>query len=178
MTATTAALAAPAPAVLDDGRRTLARHGDGWRLERTQVVARPLDEVWRFFERPENLEDITPGFLRFHIVTPRPVPMHLDAWIQYRLRLFGLPVHWRTRITRHEPPHAFVDEQKEGPFARWIHLHEFRAHPRGTWMLDRVDYKEPLGPLGLAAHHLFTARLVDRIFDHRRAAIRRLLEGA
>lgn len=178
MQAATVAVAPVDDRVLPDGLRTLARHGDGWRLERTQVIARPLDEVWRFFERPENLEDITPSFLRFHILTPRPVPMHAGAWIDYRLRLHGVPVRWRTQITRHEPPHAFVDEQKQGPFARWIHLHEFRPHPRGTWMLDRVDYKEPLGPLGLVAHHLYTARLVDRIFDHRRAVVQRLLEGA
>jgi hypothetical protein len=45
-------------------------------------------------------------------------------------------------------------------------------------MLDRVDYKEPLGPLGTIAHHLYTKDLVDRIFDHRREAVRRRLEGA
>ena len=83
-----------------DGQHSLSRHGDGWRLERTQVIARPLSEVWAFFERPENLESITPDFLRFHILTPKPVPMHKDAWIQYRLRLHGIPVHWRTQITR------------------------------------------------------------------------------
>jgi len=172
----------PATALADlpplvDGLRRLARHEDGWRLERTQIIARPLEEVWSFFERPENLEGITPDFLRFHILTPRPVPMHKDAWIDYRLKLHGIPVRWRTQITRHDPPRAFVDEQKSGPFARWIHLHEFRSHPRGTWMLDRVDYKEPLGPLGAIAHHAYSRRLVDRIFDHRREAIRQRLEG-
>lgn len=161
--------------LLDNQHRS-SRHGDGWRLERTQVIARPLPEVWAFFERPENLESITPDFLRFHILTPKPVPMHKDAWIQYRLRLHGIPVNWRTQITRHEPPYAFVDEQKEGPFARWVHLHEFREHPEGTWMLDRVDYKEPMGVLGWVAHHVYTRRLVERIFEYRRGVIRERLE--
>ena len=153
----------------------LVRTQGGWRLERTQVLHRPRTEVFAFFERPENLEDITPAFLRFHIVTPKPVPMHAGAWIDYSLRLYGVPVSWRTQITRYEPGHLFVDEQKRGPFARWVHTHEFRDHPRGTWMKDTVEFAAPLGPLGRLAEALFVKRLVERIFDHRRDAIPSLL---
>jgi len=166
-----AALLAPA----DDATR-LARIDRGWRLESVQVVERPLDEVFPFFERPENLEAITPPWLNFRILTESPVPMHVDARIDYRLSLFGVPLRWRTRIVRHEPGRAFVDEQESGPFALWHHTHEFRSHPRGTWMLDRVDFRAPLGPIGTLAHHLFVGRLVQRIFEHRRARIVELLE--
>ncbi len=166
-----------AATTLPSNGSNLSRIERGWRLEHVQVIARPLEEVFPFFERPENLESITPPWLRFRILTPSPVPMHVDARIDYRLALFGVPLRWRTRIVRHEPGRAFVDEQESGPFALWHHTHEFRRHPRGTWMLDRVDFRAPLGPVGTLAHHLFVGRLVSRIFAHRRARIAEILES-
>ncbi len=150
---------------------------DGGVLESVQVIARPIDDVFPFFDRPENLEAITPAWLSFRILTPRPVPMHEDARIDYRLRLFGWPLRWRTRIARYEPGSAFVDEQESGPFALWRHLHEFRPHPRGTWMLDRVEFRVPFGVLGRIVQRLLVGPLVRRIFEHRRRRIVELLEN-
>lgn len=149
----------------------------GWRLEQTQILPRALSEVFPFFERPENLEAITPAFLRFHVRTPSPVPMHAGARIEYRLSLFGIPFTWRTVIDVHEPGVRFVDRQESGPFAVWIHTHEFRAHPRGTCMTDVVEYRAPLGPLGRAAEFLFVRRLVARIFAHRAGVMARRFGG-
>lgn len=143
----------------------------GWRLERAQVLPVPIEQVFPFFERPENLEALTPEFLRFEILTPRPVPMHLDARIEYRIRLFGIPMRWRTRITAYEPGKSFVDVQESGPYALWEHTHTFERLPRGTLMRDRVDYRPRFGPLGTLARGIFVARMVERIFDHRARAV-------
>jgi ligand-binding SRPBCC domain-containing protein len=146
-----------------------------FRLERTQFVPRPLPEVFAFFADAGNLERITPGFLRFRILTPRPVPMHPGALIDYRLSLFGIPFRWTSRIDLFEPGARFVDSQVRGPYARWVHLHEFHEAPGGTLVVDGVEYALPLGPLGILARALFVRRSLERIFDHRAAALRRLL---
>lgn len=143
----------------------------GWRLERVQILPSALEDVFPFFERPENLEALTPPYLRFEILTARPVPMHLDARIEYRIRLFGVPMRWRTRIAAYEPGRRFVDVQESGPYALWEHTHEFERHPRGTRMFDRVDYRPRFGPLGTLARGLFVARMVERIFDFRARAV-------
>jgi ligand-binding SRPBCC domain-containing protein len=137
---------------------SLRRIADGWRLEQVQTIARPLDDVFPFFEAPENLESITPSWLRFSIRTPSPVPMHVGARIDYRLALFGVPLWWRTRIVAHEPGRSFVDVQESGPFALWRHVHEFRAEGRATVMQDRVDFRAPLGPIGRVAERLIVGR--------------------
>ena len=144
-------------------------------LTRTQLVARPVDEVFAFFADAANLEALTPAFLRFRILTPMPLTMRAGTRIDYRMVLFGVPVRWKTRITDWQPGRRFVDEQESGPYALWRHTHEFEAQGSSTLMRDVVDYAEPFGPLGIIAHALFVRRTVERIFDFRREAIERLL---
>jgi ligand-binding SRPBCC domain-containing protein len=134
-------------------------------LEREQVVARPLAEVFDFFSRAENLEALTPNFLRFSILTPPPIEMKAGAVIEYRLSLYGIPVRWKTLIEVWEEERRFVDLQVKGPYRTWRHEHRFEAAGGSTVMRDRVDYSLPMGPLGGLAHALFVRRSVRRIFD-------------
>ena len=146
-------------------------------LRRTQLVGRPLPEVFAFFSDAANLDALTPPFLHFRILTPMPIELCAGAQLDYQLSLFGLPVRWRTCITDWRPEERFVDEQESGPYALWRHTHEFEARGASTLMRDVVDYSEPLGPIGAVAHVLFVRRTLDRIFDFRRDAIVRLLDG-
>ena len=140
-------------------------------LERHQVLPRGRDEVFGFFADAFNLEAITPAWLRFRIVTPRPVEMRVGALIEYRLALHRIPVSWLTRIEIWEPGERFVDTQVRGPYRLWRHTHTFDDHPEGTLVRDSVSYEIPLGRLGGVADRLLVRRDLGRIFDHRRAAV-------
>ena len=146
-------------------------------LRREQLIGRPRHEVFAFFSDASNLEQITPGFLKFRITTPKPIEVREGALIDYRLSLFGVPFTWRTRIEKYEPEERFVDTQLRGPYRVWNHLHEFEEVPGGTKMTDRVEYEVPLGPLGSIARVLFVRRMLEAIFDHRAKTIARLFEG-
>ena len=99
--------------------------------------------------------------------------------IDYRLRLHGVPVRWRTRIEVWDPPRRFVDVQLHGPYALWEHTHTFEPDGDGAVVIrDRVRYALPLGPLGRIAHAVFVRRDVERIFDHRRDAVAARLGAA
>jgi hypothetical protein len=80
------------------------------RLEREQIIRRPRSQVFAFFSQARNLERLTPGFLKFRILTEDPIVMQTGALIDYQIRLFGVPMHWRTRIERFEPETYFVAE--------------------------------------------------------------------
>ncbi|NQW04989.1 MAG: SRPBCC family protein [Acidobacteria bacterium] len=144
-------------------------------LSRSQVVARPLDQVFAFFSDAANLQALTPSFLNFRILTPMPIEMRTGAVIDYQLSLFGIPQRWRTRITDWQPGVQFVDEQESGPYTLWRHTHRFEPQGESTIIHDTVEYQEPLGPLGQVAHVLFVKRTLDRVFDFRRNATDRLL---
>jgi len=145
-------------------------------LARAQRLPGTPMEVFPFFADAGNLEAITPPWLGFSVVTPRPIEMRPGALVEYRLILHRLPISWLTRIEAWEPGVRFVDAQLTGPYRLWHHTHEFEADgPDHTVMRDTVRYALPLGPLGEVAHRMFVARDLQRIFDFRRDAVPRLL---
>ena len=141
-------------------------------LLETQIeLARPIDEVFSFFADAANLERLTPPWLRFQILTPRPITMHVGTIIDYRLRLRGFPIRWQSEITAWDPPFRFVDEQRRGPYRRWVHLHRFEARECHTLVTDRVEYAV-FG--GSKVNRLFVAPDLTRIFAYRHQVLQDL----
>jgi ligand-binding SRPBCC domain-containing protein len=143
-------------------------------LESSILLPLPREEVFSFFADASNLERITPPHLRFRILSPVPIEMGPGTRIQYRLSLFRIPFSWSSVISEWDPPSKFVDEQVRGPYARWVHTHEFVEERDATSIRDRVEYELPLGRLGRLAQPLVRYEL-GRIFRFRGDSIRALL---
>lgn len=152
-------------------RRPVSRSLRIYRIRREQFVHAPLDRVFSFFSRPENLARLTPADLGFSILTPSPIHMKPGTVIDYTIRLWKLRVRWTTLITAYDPPGSFVDTQVRGPYAFWHHIHTFSARENGTVITDEVQYALPFGWIGRVAHALFVRRRLGKIFDHRRDVI-------
>ncbi len=144
-------------------------------LQAECVVDKPLDDTFAFFADAHNLDRITPPFLHFEILTPAPIDMQVGILIDYRLRLHGIPIRWRTKISVWQPPHRFVDEQIRGPYKRWIHTHDFEEHGVQTIIRDRVDYASPGWIFEPLLHYLFVGRDLDAIFRYRQERTLELL---
>ncbi len=142
------------------------------RLSASQFIARPIEDVFDFFSRPENLGRITPASMGFEFLTDDR-DMRDGLEIRYRIRpLLGIPMTWTTRITDYEPPIRFRDLQLKGPYARWEHSHTFEAVAGGTLVRDEIVYAVPFGPLGDLANRLVVRGELQRIFRHRAETIR------
>ncbi len=133
-----------------------------------QIVKAPLDQVFAFFSDAGNLGRLTPPWLKFEILTPRPIEMAAGALIDYRLRWHGIPMRWRTEIEVWEPGVRFVDRQIRGPYRLWRHEHLFEQHRGGTLVEDKIAYAAIGGRL---AHSLVVNRDVETIFNYRREAL-------
>ena len=136
-----------------------------------QFVPRPLDEVFAFFARAENLQELTPPWLHFRIVSIDPNPVRKGTLIRYALRWRIFPIRWTTEISEWEPPHRFVDQQRKGPYKLWRHEHRFAAEGTGTRITDEVHYQLSLGALGLIVHKLKVKQDVEAIFAYRAAIV-------
>ncbi|MAY75898.1 MAG: CDP-paratose 2-epimerase [Phycisphaerae bacterium] len=139
----------------------------GWIVEASQWLPATINDVWPFFTDARNLEAITPDTLSFNVITPGTIEMRRGALIDYKLRIRGVPVYWRTEIAAWEPGVRFVDRQIRGPYKRWEHEHTFEPEGAGTRCRDRVLYDVPGGPLAPIVNALIVQRDVDRIFRFR-----------
>ncbi len=144
----------------------------------TQDLPAPRDEVFAFFSDPANLEALTPPWLRFEVLTPKPLPRGEGALFDYRIRVRGLPLRWRTLIETFVPGEQFVDRQIAGPYALWHHTHRFEDLPPaadlpggGTRMTDQVRYRLGFGIFGRIVTALWVRRDIERIFEYRRQTL-------
>ena len=132
----------------------------------------PRAEVFPFFADPANLEALTPPWLKFEVLTPRPLPRGEGALFDYRIHVRGLGIRWRTLIEAFVPGEVFVDRQIAGPYALWHHTHRFEDLPNGgTRMTDRVRYRVGWGLFGRLATALWIRRDIERIFQYRREVL-------
>jgi ligand-binding SRPBCC domain-containing protein len=149
-------------------------------LRREQRLPGPPEAVFPFFADARNLEAITPPLLRFRLLTPEPVEMGVGTFLQYALRLRGVPVRWDTLIQAWEPPYRFVDVQVRGPYRLWHHTHELSPcdDGSGTLMRDTVRYSIGFGALGEVARRAVVARDLDSIFAYRAERVPELLAAS
>ncbi len=138
-------------------------------IETTIEINRPIVDVFRYFCRPENLNDITPPFLDFTILTPTPVVMQQEARIDYKLRLFGVPFRWQTLIHQWQPPFYFKDQQARGPYKLWRHDHFFEEKDGKVIMVDKIEYAIPGGIFEPLIYHLFVKHWLKKILSYRTA---------
>lgn len=150
------------------------REGEDYLLRTRVTLSHPIDRVFRFFADAANLARITPPQLGFIIRTPSPITMAPGTRIDYTIKLWGVPLRWRTEITRWNPPYEFEDTQLSGPYAKWVHRHRFNAEGADTVMEDEVRYRLPFGIAGRLAHFV-VRRQLRRIFTYREEAIHTLL---
>jgi len=136
-------------------------------LHKEQLIKKPIDEVFTFFKKPENLAIITPPSLAFQILTPLPIKMQTGALIDYTIRIRGLLVRWTTMVAEYNPPFSFVDVQIRGPYAFWHHAHIFEEAEEGTIMTDHVQYILPFGFLGRLVHRFTAEGPLDNILEYR-----------
>jgi uncharacterized protein (TIGR01777 family) len=133
-----------------------------------QYLPASAEEVFRFFSEAKNLEQITPPTLNFNVLNVSTPQIQKGTLIDYKLKIHGFPVKWRTLIDDWKPAEKFVDTQIKGPYQLWHHTHFFESLGSGTLMTDRVRYKLPMGFIGWVVAGLWVKSDVEKIFEFRR----------
>ena len=60
-----------------------------------------------------------------------------------------------------------VEEQRQGPFDRWIHRQGFEELPPGMQLTDEIDFEPPRGILGLTVTVATVMKDLEWIFAFR-----------
>ncbi len=146
------------------------------RLYRKTLIPAPIETVFDFFSRAENLDRITPSWLQFRILDPTPRDLKKQSRIRFSLKLNLFPVHWETEITEWDPPLSFVDKQIKGPYRQWEHLHRFTAQESHTLMEDAVVYRVPGWIFEPLIHLRFVHPKLEKIFDFREEQLTKIFQ--
>ncbi|HRG60011.1 MAG TPA: SRPBCC family protein [Bacteroidia bacterium] len=139
---------------------------------RKTIIKRPLNEVFDFFSKAENLNLLTPPELQFKILTPLPIEMKKGTLIDYKIKLNGISFTWKTEISKWQQNECFVDQQLKGPYKIWHHTHSFRAIEGGTEMIDEVKYLSPGWIFEPIIQGIYIKKKVEGIFDYRNTQLK------
>lgn len=134
-------------------------------------INQSIEEVFDFFSKAENLNLLTPPFLKFKILTPLPIKMGVGTFIDYKIILNGIPFKWKTKISKWEQNKVFVDEQIKGPYKVWIHEHKFEMVESGVKMTDTVQYQSPGWIFEPIINKLYIESKVKEIFAYRKKVL-------
>lgn len=149
-----------------------------FRLVKKQFVKADMNQIWKFFSLPQNLEAITPPWLRFKIKTLSSELMDNGTTIIYQLRLKGIPVTWKSVISEYEEKKQFKDEQLIGPYQIWEHMHIFERLRDGVLVIDDIVYSLPLGKVGTMVASWYVRKDVQQIFNYRAGVVAKTLNLA
>lgn len=137
----------------------------------------PPEEVFRFHQRPDALQLLTPSWETMRVVeSSGSLLSGSRVVLEGRFLLF--PLRWVAVHTEYDPPRVFADEQERGPFAYWRHRHMML--PDGdnhTILRDEVEYVLPLGWVGRWFGGRLIRKRLSALFDYRHETTRRLIEA-
>ncbi|MBK5290472.1 MAG: SRPBCC family protein [Acidobacteriia bacterium] len=105
------------------------------------LIAAPVAAVFRFHEREDALPLLSPSFPPVRVIGKTG---GIEAGSRVELQIG--PFNWVALHSAFEKNRFFEDRQVSGPFAAWVHRHEFEAMGDGTRLTDRIEFRLPGGP--------------------------------
>lgn len=140
-----------------------------YEINETQLLYSDIDTIWDFISSYKNLQEITPKYMNFQIVSQDlPEKIYPGMMIQYKVSpVANVPMTWLTEITQVKEGQYFVDEQRVGPYKIWHHEHWLSSHEKGVLMQDKITYQLPFGILGDIANAVMVKKQLVDIFKYR-----------
>ncbi len=137
----------------------------------------PPSRVFGFHESPGALKRLTPPWEKVEVESGGK-SIHVGSRVVLVTKLGPIPLRWVAEHVEYSPPHRFVDRQVTGPFASWVHRHEFLDDGQGgTILRDVVDFEPPLGAVGRFFGSGFLNAKLSKMFDYRHEMTRKIVEA-
>jgi uncharacterized protein len=139
-------------------------------FERRTLMPVSAEELFAWHERPGAFERLNPPY---DPATIEERTGGLEVGARTVIRVGPIGSRWVAEHTGYEPGRMFRDEQKSGPFKKWVHTHTFE--PKGesaSELVDQIDYELPLGGLGSFFGGGFASNTLERMFAYRHALTR------
>lgn len=143
-------------------------------FQASQTFPKPIAEVFGFFVQPINLTRISPPDLHMKVLEA-PARIQLGSRITVLGKRYGVPQRIVSEVVAFEADQFFADEQREGPFKKWLHWHLFELVAGGTQVTDRIEFEPPGGLMGLMMNAQVIERDLKAIYEFRSQKLREIL---
>lgn len=146
-------------------------------FETSLVLNAPLERVFDFAIRPENIARISPPVLGLRFVNP-PEEYTLGSKFEFKVQAWGTVQTSHFEIVEFDRPNVFVEIQLKGPMKSWRHEHRFASNAEGqTVVSNRIEFAPPGGLVGMLVTESKILDSMDDGFYHRHQQLKKLLEG-
>jgi ligand-binding SRPBCC domain-containing protein len=111
------------------------------------TLAAKAEEVFEFLRTPKHRVQLMPPEWRLELIES---PALLEAGVKttWKVNRFGMSQTLVYEVTDCETT-RLVEEQRQGPFRRWVQATSCRSIREGAFLQDEVDFEPPGGMLGL-----------------------------
>ena len=141
-------------------------------FQHTSLIAASPETVWRFHERSDILNLLTPPWQPVEAVR-REGGLGPGAVSEFRLWLGPIPVVWVARHTdEYEPNRLFTDIQASGPLDAWTHRHRFVPEGKHTRLTDDITFTLPAEWLSEPMIGWFVQQRLQDMFEYRHRVTR------
>ena len=132
----------------------------------TLEIARPLPELFKFLTKPKNLVQLAPPDLNLELLSA-PDMLSLGSKLIWKGRRWGISQQMTHEVSTYSPDKLIVVEQKQGPFARWVHANHFEATDTGTRIIEKIEFDPPGGMLGYLVTAATIAKDLEKLLAFR-----------
>jgi len=145
-------------------------------IQHSRVFPASRAQVFQFLFLEEAWErGIPPEFDSEQIEIGPPREKSILKW---RLTRFGLSFDWAVSIDYFKKNESVIISQKIGLFEEWTLTQTLLEHSeKECKLIDTLEYKMPLGLLGVLSDDLFLRREWRRLLESRHKKIDELLES-
>jgi hypothetical protein len=139
---------------------------------RRVVLPVPPEVAFDWHERPGAFARLSPPWQSVQVLAAQG-GIRDGATVTLDL---GAPAgRWSLRHEGYVAGRRFMDRQTAGPFASWLHTHDFTPAPGGCELIDSIEYTLPLAPFSGVARGFVESQL-DALFAWRHRVTRLDLE--
>ena len=113
----------------------------------------------------EAIDGVTTGLIK------------LDEHVTWKATHFGISQKLTSKITEFQRPSYFIDEMVKGSFKSFKHYHYFEWTEYGTLMIDRFEFKSPMGIIGRFVNVVILKKYMRNLLIKRNETIREFAES-
>jgi ligand-binding SRPBCC domain-containing protein len=145
-------------------------------VERKVAIAAPIEAVYGFHLDFENLEKISPSWMRSKLL--RTEGAGKGKILELEITQFSVfTSKWVVRVEEYDPPFKLSDLVLSGPLPYFHHIRTFtQPCAEMTEMQDRLEYKLPFGFIGAIADKISVHKMMEQMFEHRHRMTKQILE--